>query len=88
VGVYQVAGPNCCTISQNTLVNNRFFGVVIQDGDGTTSQNAITGDKSASAWSPTPSTPWACPCSSPVIHRGARAEVHAAALLTAMVKNW
>lgn len=43
VGVYQFASSNCCTISQNTLRNNDFFGIVIQDGDGTTSQNTITG---------------------------------------------
>ncbi len=43
VGVYQLASPNCCIISRNTLDNNRYFGVVIQDGDGTTSQNAMSG---------------------------------------------
>jgi len=43
VGVYQVASPSCCTISQNTVESNRFFGIVIQDGDGTTSQNTIIG---------------------------------------------
>jgi len=43
VGIYQFASPNCCTISQNTLTDNRFFGVVIQDGDGETRDNTITG---------------------------------------------
>jgi parallel beta-helix repeat protein len=43
VGVYQYASPNCCQISQNTLTDNRFFGLVIQDGDGTTRDNTITG---------------------------------------------
>jgi parallel beta-helix repeat protein len=43
IGIYQVVSPNCCTISQNTLANNRYFGIVIQDGDGSTSQNTITG---------------------------------------------
>lgn len=43
VGIYQVGSPNCCTISQNTLTDNRFFGIVIQDGDGTTSQTTISG---------------------------------------------
>lgn len=43
VGVYQIASRNCCTISENTLERNRFFGIVVQDGDGTTSQNSITG---------------------------------------------
>lgn len=43
VGIYQWSSPNCCTISENTLQDNRFFGIVIQDGDGETSENTITG---------------------------------------------
>jgi parallel beta-helix repeat protein len=43
VGIYQASSPNCCTISQNTLKDNRYFGIVIQDGDGETRQNKITG---------------------------------------------
>jgi len=43
VGIYQVFGPHCCTISGNTLTDNRYFGIVIQDGDGTTDQNTIIG---------------------------------------------
>ena len=43
IGVYQLAAPNCCTISDNTLMNNRFFGIAVQDGDGTTRDNTITG---------------------------------------------
>jgi parallel beta-helix repeat protein len=43
VGIYQYGSPNCCQISENTLTDNRFFGIVIQDGDGTTSENTITG---------------------------------------------
>ncbi len=43
VGVYQYGSPNCCRISENTLTDNRFFGIVIQDGDGTTSSNTISG---------------------------------------------
>jgi parallel beta-helix repeat protein len=43
VGVYQYGSPNCCTISQNTLTDNRFFGIVIQDGDGETRGNTIIG---------------------------------------------
>jgi parallel beta-helix repeat protein len=43
VGVYQLGSPNCCQISDNTLQDNRFFGIVIQDGDGTTSENTISG---------------------------------------------
>jgi parallel beta-helix repeat protein len=43
VGIYQLLSPNCCTIRENTLENNRFFGIIIQDGDGATEQNTITG---------------------------------------------
>ncbi|MGB0092041.1 MAG: right-handed parallel beta-helix repeat-containing protein [Solirubrobacteraceae bacterium] len=43
VGVYQIASPDCCEIAGNALTNNRFFGIVIQDGDGTTSGNSIRG---------------------------------------------
>jgi parallel beta-helix repeat protein len=43
VGVYDYGSPDCCRISANTLTNNRFFGIVIQDGDGTTSSNTISG---------------------------------------------
>ena len=43
VGFYQVMSPNCCRISDNTLLANRWFGILIQDGDGATSENAISG---------------------------------------------
>ena len=43
IGIYQGASPHCCTISANRVSNNRFFGIAIQDGDGTTSENTITG---------------------------------------------
>ncbi len=43
LGIYQLASAKCCTISENRVKNNRFFGIVIQDGDGTTSENTITG---------------------------------------------
>lgn len=43
VGIYQLAAPNCCTISENTLQKNRFFGIVIRDGDGATQENTISG---------------------------------------------
>jgi len=45
VGVYQLSSPNYCIISQNTLEDTRFFGILIQDGDGTTSQNAIADEQ-------------------------------------------
>ena len=43
VGIYQVDSPMCCAISGNTLDHNRYFGVVIQDGDGTANGNTIAG---------------------------------------------
>ncbi|MGH8488597.1 MAG: right-handed parallel beta-helix repeat-containing protein [Gammaproteobacteria bacterium] len=45
IGIAQVASPHCCTISANRVSNNRFFGIVIADGDGTTSGNTITGGR-------------------------------------------
>jgi parallel beta-helix repeat protein len=45
VGVYQLFSANCCRISENTLTDNRYFGIVIQDGDGTTSENTIQGSQ-------------------------------------------
>ncbi|MDD9381479.1 right-handed parallel beta-helix repeat-containing protein [Streptomyces sp. ZAF1911] len=43
VGIYQYASPDCCRIKDNKLKDNRFFGIVIQDGDGETHHNTITG---------------------------------------------
>jgi parallel beta-helix repeat protein len=40
-GVYQVAGAGCCRISDNRLLNNRYLGIVIQDGDGAYSNNSF-----------------------------------------------
>jgi len=42
-GIY-VAGPaGCCTTTENRLTDNRFFGIAIQDGSNTTSENEIVG---------------------------------------------
>jgi parallel beta-helix repeat protein len=49
VGVLQFASPNCCAISDNTLQDNRYFGIVIQDGDGTTRDNTISGGQTGIA---------------------------------------
>jgi parallel beta-helix repeat protein len=38
-----IKSPNCCRISENTLKDNRFFGIVIQDGNGKTHENTISG---------------------------------------------
>lgn len=43
VGITQVFSPGCCQIAGNELVGNRYFGLVIQDGDGTARGNRITG---------------------------------------------
>ncbi|MFG2144289.1 right-handed parallel beta-helix repeat-containing protein [Streptomyces sp. NPDC048696] len=45
IGIYQFAGPNCCRVTRNELRNNRFFGIVIQDGDGLAGHNEITGGR-------------------------------------------
>jgi parallel beta-helix repeat protein len=37
--------PNCCKIADNTLRDNRFFGIVIEDGDQTTDTNTISGSQ-------------------------------------------
>lgn len=43
IGVYDIFSPDCCKISGNTLTDNRFFGIVIQDGNGETLGNTISG---------------------------------------------
>ena len=43
VGVYQVASPDCCQITGNLLSDNRYFGIVFQDGNGTAAGNTISG---------------------------------------------
>ena len=43
IGVNDIFSPDCCKISGNTLTDNRFFGIVIQDGNGETRGNTISG---------------------------------------------
>ena len=45
VGIYsyQFAARDCCTISRNTLLGNRDFGIALQDGNGAASDNRIFG---------------------------------------------
>jgi len=43
VGIYLYSSSGCCTTEHNTLTNNRFFGLVIQDGDNTMSHNTVSG---------------------------------------------
>jgi nitrous oxidase accessory protein NosD len=43
VGVYQVVSPLCCRIANNDIRRSNFIGIVIQDGDGATRNNQISG---------------------------------------------
>ena len=43
VGTYLVFSPNCCSVNHNTLIDNRFFGDAILDGDNTISHDLISG---------------------------------------------
>lgn len=43
IGIYQLFSPDCCRIADNVVVDNRFFGIVIQDGNGATESNTILG---------------------------------------------
>jgi parallel beta-helix repeat protein len=43
IGIYDIFSPDCCKISGNVLTNNRYFGLVIQDGNGETRGNTISG---------------------------------------------
>jgi nitrous oxidase accessory protein NosD len=44
-GIYQVVSPHCCEIRANRLSRNHFFGITIQDGDGRTDDNLVTGGR-------------------------------------------
>jgi len=43
VGIYQFASPDCCSIRENVLKDNLVYGILIQDGDGSASENSIVG---------------------------------------------
>jgi hypothetical protein len=43
VGLYQVVSAECCRLARNRLTDNAFFGIVIQDNDGGTESNVISG---------------------------------------------
>lgn len=47
--INQILSPGCCSIAGNRLVDNHWFGVAIQDGDGTTSGNSISGGQTGIA---------------------------------------
>jgi parallel beta-helix repeat protein len=40
-GIYLAEIDDCCVVSRNVAANNRFFGVVVQDGRNTISHNTI-----------------------------------------------
>ena len=43
VGIYQVVSERCCRIAGNRLNQNRYFGILVQDNDGETNGNTVTG---------------------------------------------
>ena len=43
IGIVQFASPDCCSIQFNRLENDRYFGIVIQDGNGGATENDIVG---------------------------------------------
>jgi parallel beta-helix repeat protein len=43
VGIYLFGSDGCCRTSKNTLTDNRFFGIVVQDGNNETEKNSISG---------------------------------------------
>jgi hypothetical protein len=43
IGIYLVGAPECCRVGHNDLTNNRFFGLVIQDGSNAASHDRIEG---------------------------------------------
>jgi parallel beta-helix repeat protein len=43
IGIYDIFSPDFGKISGNTLTDNRFFGIAIQDGNGETRGNTISG---------------------------------------------
>lgn len=43
IGTYLIFAGGCCSDDGNKLINNRYFGAVIQDGDNTLSNDSIVG---------------------------------------------
>lgn len=43
VGIYLFGSDNCCRTLENKLTDNRFFGIVVQDGSNETAENKISG---------------------------------------------
>lgn len=43
VGIYLFGSDGCCQTWKNTLTDNRFFAILVQDGNGETEKNRISG---------------------------------------------
>jgi parallel beta-helix repeat protein len=43
VGIWLIEGDGCCRTSENTLTDNRQFGILVHDGSNQTSKNEISG---------------------------------------------
>lgn len=43
VGIYLFGSDGCCRTRENTLTDNRFFGIVVQDGNNEAADNKISG---------------------------------------------
>ena len=43
VGIFLFGSEGCCQTSENRVIDNRLFGIIIQNGTGTTSENEIRG---------------------------------------------
>jgi hypothetical protein len=43
VGIYLFGSDGCGRTGKNTLTDNRFFGILVQDGNGETEKNRISG---------------------------------------------
>jgi len=43
VGIYLFAADGCCSIHDNLLINNRYFGFLVQEGSNTLSRSLIAG---------------------------------------------
>jgi nitrous oxidase accessory protein NosD len=43
IGIAQSFSPSCCAIEENKLEDNRFFGIAIKNGNGSTTNNKIKG---------------------------------------------
>jgi len=45
IGLYRLPAPFCCAVSRNHVFDNRFFGVVIQDGSNAAARDRVSGGR-------------------------------------------